>query len=57
MKVHIFSPKMKWLDIMEVIVRADEAEGGTVVDACSGSAGAGPLSLLPPFGFLMSMVH
>ncbi|OQV21341.1 hypothetical protein BV898_04821 [Hypsibius exemplaris] len=55
-KLHVFSPKMKYMDIVEIKVQADPEEmGGTAVDVYSTSAGKAPLSLPPPFGLLMSM--
>jgi len=56
MKVHVFSPKMKCLDVVEIKCDVGEEDmGGATVDASSFSTGAGPLSLPPPFGLLSSM--
>jgi len=54
-KVHVFSPKMKCLDVVEIKCDVGEDMGGAVVDAKSFSTGAGPLSLPPPFGIFSSM--
>jgi hypothetical protein len=55
-KVQIFSPLMKFLDVMELKCDVGEDMGGATIDAFSCSTGAGPLSLPPFFGLASSMV-
>jgi len=52
-KMHVFSPKMKALDIVEIKCEVGEDLGGTKVTASSFSSGAVPLAL--PFGLFANL--
>lgn len=55
-KVHVFSPQMKCLDVMELKCGMDANEmGGTAVEACSFTPGAAPLALPPYVGLVSSL--
>ena len=55
-KLYYFSPKMKWLDVLDIHVNVGPDLGGSVVDALSYSTGVAPLIFPPYVGVFLSTV-